>query len=284
MDAVSPEEIGGQPRARAESSRGVGSPEEVVRAAKSPRAEPEPEKLAKLTADELAAFQAEEQEGEMTAQEMLLAQFPPMVDLRAAMADPQAPLSMRMRAVYYLRTIASAEAIEVLSSSLLDQRNTPLMRHELAYVLGQIRDPAACPVLEQVLADETDDAMVRHESAEALGSIGDERSIALLEQCTHDAKMEVAETCAIAAEFVKWKQLQDESKAAPMMCACMNPYNSHDPVRRGACMPFWYLLRKTCMPPRLRHSADNRLLRLACDRHHLILSSMSVPQPRLLLY
>ena len=216
MDAASPEEA-------SEQSTASVSPEE--------QPQPEPERAAKLTAEEWAIFQAEGQEDEPTAQEMLLAQFPPMEDLRAAVGDPQAPLSMRMRAVYYLRTIASAEAIEALSTSLLDERNTPLMRHELAYVLGQIRDPAACPVLEQVLANEGDDAMVRHESAEALGSIGAERSILLLERCTRDPKIEVAETCAIAAEFVKWKQQADESKAAPMMCACMSPYNSHDPVR-----------------------------------------------------
>jgi deoxyhypusine monooxygenase len=196
-----------------------------------PEAEPKAEpKAAALTAEEMAAFEADEQEDDLTPHEMLLAQFPPMVDLKAAVADAFAPLGMRMRAVYYLRTIATLEAIEVLAAGLLDTRNTPLMRHELAYVLGQIRDPAACATLEQVLADEADDAMVRHESAEALGSIGEERSVALLERCSHDAKEEVAETCAIAADFVKWKQHRDETQAAPMMCACMNPYNSHDPA------------------------------------------------------
>ena len=196
-----------------------------------PEAEPRPEpKPAALTAEERAAFEADEQEDDMTPHEMLLAQFPPMDDLRAAVADAFAPLGMRMRAVYYLRTIATLEAIEVLATALLDTRNTPLMRHELAYVLGQIRNPAACDTLEQVLADEAGDAMVRHESAEALGSIGEERSVALLERCSSDAMEEVAETCAIAADFVKWKQLRDETKSAPMMCACMNPYNSHDPA------------------------------------------------------
>ena len=235
MDAASPEEASRQGKVGSERSAEAGSTEEGSSSrAASAGAQPS-QKPATLTAEELAVFQAEENEEELSAQEMLLAQFPPMEDLRAALGDPQAPLSMRMRAVYYLRTIASAEAIEVLSTSLLDERNTPLMRHELAYVLGQIRDPAACPVLEQVLADESDDAMVRHESAEALGSIGEERSVPLLERCTRDAKMEVAETCAIAAEFVKWKQQRDESKAAPMMCACMNPYNSHDPVRHSLC-------------------------------------------------
>ena len=83
-----------------------------------------------------------------SAHEMLIAQFPPMVDLCAAIAETSAPLAMRMRAVYYLRTIASEEAVDVLAAALLDRENTPLMRHELAYVLGQIRNARACPTLE----------------------------------------------------------------------------------------------------------------------------------------
>jgi deoxyhypusine monooxygenase len=175
-----------------------------------------------------------EGEENLTANELLLKQFPPMADLQAAIEDVSAPLPMRMRAVYYLRTIATAEAIQVLSSALLIKEDTPLMRHELAYVLGQIQNVQACAVLEQVLGDETDNAMVRHESAEALGAIGDVRSLALLEHCSEDKMMEVSETCRIAAEFMKWTQKQESGEgageAAPMMCACMSPYNSHDPA------------------------------------------------------
>ena len=170
-----------------------------------------------------------------SAHEMLIAQFPPMVDLRAAIAETSAPLAMRMRAVYYLRTIASEEAVDVLAAALLDRENTPLMRHELAYVLGQIRNARACPTLEAVLADERDDAMVRHESAEALGAIGEERSLELLQRCAGEPVIEVAETCRIASEFVRWKRRQQAGgaaagEAAPIMCACMSPYSSHDPA------------------------------------------------------
>ena len=201
------------------------SAEERVARVKQMQPEPEPEP----EPEPHASGAAGSDEG-LSAHELLLRQFPPMEDLRAALADVSAPLAMRMRAVYYLRTIASAEAVAVLSTSLLDQRNTPLMRHELAYVLGQIGDAAACDVLESILADEADDAMVRHESAEALGAIGEERSVSLLDTHATDAKMEVAETCAIAAEFVRWKRRADAAETAPMMCACMNPYNSHDPA------------------------------------------------------
>jgi deoxyhypusine monooxygenase len=181
----------------------------------------------------MSVTEGEPVEDNLTAHEMLLAQFPSMEDLKAAVDDFSAPLPMRMRAVYYLRTIASPEAIVVLSKALLVRENTPLMRHELAYVLGQIQDAQACPVLEQILADETDDAMVRHESAEALGAIGDERALPLLERCSEDTMMEVSETCRIAADFMKWtlkKKSGESAGSAPLMCACMNPYNSHDPA------------------------------------------------------
>ena len=85
-----------------------------------------------------------------------------------------------MRAIYYLRTIGGAEAIQVLSDALRDKRGSPLLRHELAYVLGQLRDETACGVLEEVLCDAADNVMVRHEAAEALGAIGAERSLPLL--------------------------------------------------------------------------------------------------------
>ena len=100
-----------------------------------------------------------DQNQNLTAHEMLLAQFPPMKDLRAAIEDFSAPLPMRMRAVYYLRTIASDEAIDVLGKGLLVRENTPLMRHELAYVLGQIQNARACPVLEKILGD--DDSLAK---------------------------------------------------------------------------------------------------------------------------
>jgi hypothetical protein len=183
----------------------------------------------------------------LSAHELLLKQFPPMEDLRAAIEDVTAPLAMRMRAVYYLRTVASEAAIDILGAGLLDRQNTPLMRHELAYVLGQIRKPQACAALEAVLADEGENAMVRHESAEALGAIGEARSIELLRRCAREPVLEVAETCKIACDFVEWKQRQAAATAAagstggdgggvrgneraPMVCACMNPYNSHDPA------------------------------------------------------
>ena len=86
--------------------------------------------------------------------------FPPLAGLKRSLDDVDGPLAKRMRAVYYLRTLASPEALTALSTALLDRRNSPLMRHELAYVLGQARDVMACDVLERTLDDVNEDVMV----------------------------------------------------------------------------------------------------------------------------
>ena len=107
-------------------------------------------------------------------------ELPPMQKLKESVDDVSGPLAMRMRAVYYLRTVASPEAIGYLCEGLREQRNSPLLRHELAYVLGQIRDELACECLESTLGSTDEDVMVRHECAEALGAIGAARSLPAL--------------------------------------------------------------------------------------------------------
>ena len=97
---------------------------------------------------------------------------PGLEALSKGLLDRQSPVAKRMRAIYYLRSMETLDAVNILLEALNDKENSPLLRHELAYVLGQIKNPEACEALEGVLADTTDDAMVRHESAEALGNIG----------------------------------------------------------------------------------------------------------------
>eukprot|EP00505_MAST-04D_sp_SCG-Rhode-Island_P002900 Stramenopile-MAST_4_protein_2900 len=148
----------------------------------------------------------------------------------ALLGDINAPVAKRMRAIYYLRSMGTEEAVGVLIRALLDKRNSPLVRHELAYVLGQIQDKKACDALESIVADGSDDAMVRHESAEALGNIGQARSLALLETFMGDPdSIEVRETCEIAYNFLKWK-IEGEKGEKPLTCACMNPYEAVDPT------------------------------------------------------
>ena len=100
------------------------------------------------------------------------------------------PVAKVMRAIYYLRTMGSDEAIDILCNALhLKMYHSPLLRHEMGYVLGQMQSERACESLESVLLDSSDDVMVRHECAEALGAIGAARSVPLLERLADPSLM-----------------------------------------------------------------------------------------------
>nr|NVI76077.1 nero [Cucujiformia] len=80
-------------------------------------------------------------------------------------------------------------------------------------------------ILISVLEDPNQEPMVRHEAAEALGAIGSTKSINVLEKYKLDPVIEVAETCEIALDRIKWKKSTDEDKPLSR-----NPYNSIDPA------------------------------------------------------
>nr|NVI76177.1 nero [Cucujiformia] len=92
------------------------------------------------------------------------------------------------------------------------------------YCFGQMQDEKANPVLMKVLEDVNQEPMVRHEAAEALGAIGSRDSIKILEIYRHDPVIEVAETCELALERIKWIQNSDNVNNS------QNPYNSVDPA------------------------------------------------------
>ncbi len=108
----------------------------------------------------------------------------------------------RMRAVFALRNVGGAAAVDALASAFLD--SSALLRHELAYVLGQMGDAHALPYLVKVLATEDEHVMVRHEAAEALGAIGDERGRPVLERFLQDPNPEVSESCEVALDLLDW--------------------------------------------------------------------------------
>jgi len=102
-----------------------------------------------------------------------------------------------------------------------------LLRHEIAYVLGQMQDTSAIPFLSTVLQNRAEAPMVRHEAGEALGAIGSEESLPLLEEYSKDADIDVAETCILAVDRIKWKKTKAESEKIPG-----SPYASVDPAPR----------------------------------------------------
>uniref|UniRef100_A0A3Q0SJ80 Deoxyhypusine hydroxylase n=1 Tax=Amphilophus citrinellus TaxID=61819 RepID=A0A3Q0SJ80_AMPCI len=147
------------------------------------------------------------------------------------LVDPRQDLTKRFRALFTLRNLGGAEAIEWISKAFTD--DSALLKHELAYCLGQMQDKRAIPTLTAILKDTQQEPMVRHEAGEALGAIGDSVVLDLLKEFSQDPVIEVAETCQLAVRRLEWlqsggeKQLQDGSTDK-------NPYCSVDPAPPAA--------------------------------------------------
>lgn len=135
------------------------------------------------------------------------------------LADQGTSLAEKYRILFSLRNISGDQAHAAMLTRLKDR--SALYRHEVAYCLGQRQDPAAVQALKAILHDTSEHGMVRHEAGEALGAIGTPDCIDPLREHEHDAVREVAETCQLAMQRIKFfesaegKQLMDDS-----------PYNS----------------------------------------------------------
>ena len=121
---------------------------------------------------------------------------------RTALLDESSPMFQRMRAVFSLRNQRSDEACLALCDGFV--ASSALLRHEIAYVLGQMQNNVALPSLIERLEDADEHVMVRHEAAEAMGAIGDRSVVSTLEQFVHDPLPEVAESCVVALDLLKW--------------------------------------------------------------------------------
>ena len=118
------------------------------------------------------------------------------------LCDEEAPMFQRMRAVFSLRNQRTDEACLALCEGFSSK--SALLRHEIAYVLGQMQNPVALPTLVERLSDEVEHVMVRHEAAEAMGAIGDRSIVGTLEAFVNDPLPEVAESCVVALDLLKW--------------------------------------------------------------------------------
>ncbi|XP_042339936.1 deoxyhypusine hydroxylase [Plectropomus leopardus] len=143
------------------------------------------------------------------------------------LTDPGVDLTRRFRALFTLRNLGGAEAIEWISKAFADE--SALLKHELAYCLGQMQDRQAIPTLTAVLKDTQQEPMVRHEAGEALGAIGDPAVLDLLKEYSQDPVIEVAETCQLAVRRVEWLQSGGE-KQLDDGTTDKNPYCSVDPA------------------------------------------------------
>ncbi|KAM3620176.1 uncharacterized protein V6R79_019385 [Siganus canaliculatus] len=142
------------------------------------------------------------------------------------LVDPGMDLTRRFRALFTLKNLGGAEAIEWIGKAFSD--DSALLKHELAYCLGQMQDKRAIPTLTAVLKDTQQEPMVRHEAGEALGAIGDPVVLDLLKKYMEDPVIEVAETCQLAVRRLEWLQSGGEKQLETD--TDKNPYCSVDPA------------------------------------------------------
>jgi len=139
------------------------------------------------------------------------------------LSDRSAPMKARYRALFALKNIGGTEAINTIAANFAD--TSALLKHELAYCLGQMQDEQALDVLRNVVRDVKQDVIVRHEAAEALVAIGDPADLSLLEEYSMDDAVELAETCQIAADRIKWLQSSAKTEKIPA-----NQFSTIDPA------------------------------------------------------
>lgn len=124
--------------------------------------------------------------------------------LEKTLLNEEEMISKRTRAVFLLKQLNTEAAIDILVKAM--RSPSVLLGHEVAYVLGQMRNVYVLPKLIETMKDTTYHPIVRHEAAEAIGAIGlaTPENIALLEEYSTCDTVEVAETCQIAVERLRF--------------------------------------------------------------------------------
>jgi len=128
-----------------------------------------------------------------------------IADLEERLFNKGLSMFQRYRALFKLRHIGSAAAIDVIAKAMFDD-DSALLRHEAAYVLGQMQGADAIPYLVRQL-EEDPSPMVRHEAAEALGNMWDQTELTLpiLQRfLKEDPSVEVRESCEVAIENIAY--------------------------------------------------------------------------------
>ncbi|QRV92331.1 deoxyhypusine monooxygenase [Ceratobasidium sp. AG-Ba] len=129
----------------------------------------------------------------------------PISDLRETLLDTSKPLFERYRAMFALRDIGTADAVDALAAGLSD--SSALFKHEIAFVFGQLLSPHSVPALIKTLEDAQEDEMVRHEAAEALGGIATAEVLPILREWASkpDAPRVVRESCVVALDMYEYE-------------------------------------------------------------------------------
>ncbi|KAI0041993.1 deoxyhypusine hydroxylase [Auriscalpium vulgare] len=128
-----------------------------------------------------------------------------IAQLKGQLLDKQSPLFERYRAMFALRNIGTAEAVDALAAGFSD--DSALFKHEIAFVFGQLLSPHSVPALVKVLQDAQESDMVRHEAAEALGGIATPEVFPHLKEYMEreDAPVVVRESCQVALDMYEYE-------------------------------------------------------------------------------
>lgn len=133
--------------------------------------------------------------------------------LSEILRDASVSLWDRYRAMFSLRNIGTARAVDALCEALRGDRTSSLFRHEVAFVLGQLESPHAQRALADSLRDETEHPMVRHEAAEAIGAIAEDATWPLLEEYSRHREPIVRDSCVVALDMHRyWQQFKTPAK------------------------------------------------------------------------
>ena len=100
----------------------------------------------------------------MTIQVKQISTLVSLPNLASKLLDDSAAIGSRFLALFQLKALGSAEALNVMEKALATE--SILLRHEIYYCLGQMQVPEA---LEILLRYSENNAMAEHEQMEALG-------------------------------------------------------------------------------------------------------------------
>lgn len=133
--------------------------------------------------------------------------------------SPESPISLKMRNLFYLRSLESPEASLCIQKCLSSR--SVLQDHEVAYILGQMKQPNSVGFLLAVANDRRANGIVRHEAIEALGNFEDKALMPELRGFLDDKDAIVRESAILALQKLEESD-KDERK--------ISRYGSRDPA------------------------------------------------------
>lgn len=136
-----------------------------------------------------------------------------VIDLAEATAiiqDPGIDITKRFRALFEIRGMYTAEAINALIGAFRIEKDSDLLKHEICYCLGQMNSNEENTALiteffEKVITEEHS-SIVIHEAVEGYANLNTDNIQKLLHQFKGVDDELIGETCELALELNKWNE------------------------------------------------------------------------------